>query len=101
MYDFYKGICASQFRMKEQLMYTNARLQKLRRFFADEWEAYRFDLAVSSDKQSKALARQFKYFRWDYADKLLLLYLERCKERHWLTFIQHRSTLEDADIKDL
>jgi hypothetical protein len=72
---FYDKIIEIQFRFKEQFLYRRARLNILRKAFLDETEKYRKELAYSTDKQKKALSKTFKDMDWNYADRLLKLYL--------------------------
>jgi hypothetical protein len=50
----------------------------LQKVFIEEVEQYEFELATSLEKGDKLLASQFKNFKWQYAFKLLSLYLLRC-----------------------
>ena len=58
-------------------------------------------LAVSKKKADLNTLMLFKGYNRDYADKLLIKYLERCKLLHKLAFAQFRAKLPNAKINDI
>ena len=50
-------------------------------------------MSCSSDKQQRKYSVQFANFNKDYADRLLTVYLKKCRERHWFAFVQFRAQL--------
>ena len=53
-----------QFQFCQQLKYFRSQFQKLKRTFIDEMEAYRFELATSTEKAEQNLAAKFKGFKY-------------------------------------
>lgn len=82
-------------------MYKKSRFQRLRHHFEVELSAYGKTLSKSRFKKDHTLRLQLKYFKWDYIESLMAHYLYRCKERHWLCFLQFRATLPNCDIYEL
>ena len=78
-------------------MFSKTRITALKRRFTDFYEKYSFDMVSSSSKADRKYAKEFKYFKHKYADKLLDVYLRRCKDKHWFSFIQFRGILDDCD----
>ncbi len=65
-------------------------------------KTYEFDLAFSEDKNQRQLSKQLKNnFNYEYADKLLDLYMERCKEKHRLAFYQFLRIIKAIDTDEL
>ena len=68
-------------------MCSKSRSAMLKQHFSDYLVQYKDDLCHSKIKEDKSLAASFVYFKWDYAEKLLDLYLVNCKERQCLSFL--------------
>jgi len=54
-------------------------------------------LHISSDKKQQKLSKQFKFFNWEYATRVLELYMVRCKDKHKLAFYQFMRKIESID----
>ena len=52
------------------------------------------ELVHSKDKKDRDLCKNYKYFNWDYAWRLLKLYFEKCKAKHRLAFYQYKISME-------
>jgi hypothetical protein len=74
----------------------------LRDIYKKELMEYKFELESKTNKQDKLLLKNWDTnYNSEYAAKLLSLYLDRCKFRHALAFIQFRKILPDAKLSDL
>ena len=62
---------------------------------------YEYDLSLSTNKEDKKLVKNWGKFNKEYAEKVLMMYLERCKLRHSFAFCQFRKLLPDAKLSDL
>lgn len=47
---------------------------------------YEYDLSLSTNKEDKKLVKNWGKFNKEYAEKVLMMYLERCKLRHSFAF---------------
>jgi hypothetical protein len=64
-------------------------------------EEYEYDLSLSPNKEDKKMVKNWSLFNKEYADKVLQMYLERCKLRHSFAFCQFRKLCPNAKISDL
>jgi len=61
---------------KSKQAVRRAQLEILKRHYLSEFEYYQIELALSKKKQDKILWKNFKNYNYDYATRLLELYLE-------------------------
>ena len=61
---------------KSKQAVRRAQLEILKRHYLSEFEYYQIELALSKKKQDKILWKKFKNYNYDYATRLLELYLE-------------------------
>ena len=90
--------------MRGQIIYGNARLDVLKNIYAKELEKYMEEVSLpSAVKDDQLLSKRYNACKYNskYADKLLNLYMEKCKLRHALAFAQFRKILPKAKISDL
>ena len=52
-------------------------------------------------KEDKKLVSSFKDMNWNLAERLLKLYLVRCRFKHSLVFMQFRKLVPDQDVEEL
>ena len=72
-------------------------MEALRKHFYKELTSYRTELQKSNLRADQKRAQTLiSKFNPDYQDKLLFLYLERCKFVHALAFLQFRRILPNA-----
>ena len=75
--------------MRGQIIYGNARLDVLKNIYAKELEKYMEEVSLpSAVKDDQLLSKRYNACKYNskYADKLLNLYMEKCKLRHALAF---------------
>ena len=66
-----------------------------------EKDIWMCELAKSKKKEDKKLLAEFKNHNQDYAEKLLFLYLARCKLVHKFAFIHYRALCPSGPMYDL
>jgi hypothetical protein len=71
--------------------------------FLSEINEYKIDLEMSDTKEDLLTLKKLNSsaYKGEYTDKLLILYLERCKFIQALAFLQFRKVLPDAKLSDL
>ena len=90
--------------MRGQIIYGNARLDVLKTIYAKELDSYIEEVSLpTASKDDQLLCKRYNAFKYNtkYAEKLLNLYMEKCKLRQSLAFAQFRKILPKAKISDL
>ena len=85
------------------MLYNRARMDFIKGVFEREMELYSWNLLVygKKDKRAKARAEKFSTINWDLCHRILSLYVQRCKFKHSLAFMQYRKLLPGAKICDI
>ena len=77
--------------MRQQLSKDKARLRSLSVFFKKEIDLYAIALTKSRKYQERLLGVHFeKYFNYEYHAQFLNHYMQRCKLKQSLAFLQYR-----------
>jgi uncharacterized C2H2 Zn-finger protein len=86
-----------------QSLFAQTRLDKLFKYYEEEYNRFYFDLHDSKTKEDKKLLKKIDQNKTDkgLGKKLLRLYLDRCKFKHALAFMQFRRILPDAAVDQL
>jgi hypothetical protein len=85
------------------MVFNRARFEFIKGVFVREMELYSWKLLVHGKKEKRAKARADKFhtINWDLCHKLLTFYIQRCKYKHSLAFMQFRKLLPGAKICDI
>ena len=87
--------------MKHQISFTKARTDFITEYWEQELMTYKFALAESPKKKHRKLLNQFIDIDKELERKLLHLFVERCKFKHALCFLQYRKLLPNPAFNDL
>jgi hypothetical protein len=69
---------------------------------AKEMKAYKEELSECKTKADRYIFERFsELYDEELADKVLMMYMTRTKNRHALAFLQFRATLPKAKIGDI
>jgi len=94
--NFCKRIAFLQFRMTSQCALHRYRFESLLKYFRMELNEFAFGLRKSKNKSDKKLYALIPKINNDLIVALLRRYMERCKFRHSLAFLQFRKYLKNA-----
>ena len=85
------------------MLFNRARFDYVKGVFKEEMDLYSWNLLVygKKDKRAKARAEKFATINWDLCHKILKLYIQRCKFKHSLAFMQFRKLLPGAKLSDI
>ena len=101
--DFCRDVKEIQLKMRTQALFNKCRRNKIFSTFSIEREEYTFKLSTSKNKDDPALYKTLTNgtYNFELERRLVLLYLERCKFKHSLAFVQFRRMLPNAKQKEL
>ena len=89
-------------RVRRQISYQEARYRALAAYSQKELDHYAVKLSQSKKPEENFLGTHFEqFFNYEYGEKLLRLYLSRCKLLQSLIFLQYRSKIADQPINHL
>ena len=98
---FFVDVVALQVRMKYTISLNVARKDFITEYWEQETLTYKFALAGSPKKKHKVLLKQFVDIDKELEQKLLSLFIERCKFKHALCFFQYRRLLPRPALTNL
>jgi hypothetical protein len=92
-----------QEKWRAQSLFNQIRLEKLLAYWEEEQNKFFFDLHDSKTKEDQKLLKLMtkNTVNKKLANKLLSLFIDKCRFHHALAFIQSRSTLPDSDLEEL
>jgi len=91
-----KDVIKVQKRVKRQLNYQEARYRALVNVVQIELDTYAVKLSKSKKPEENYLGVHFDdFYNYEYAEKLLRLWLDRCKLKQSLIYFQYRSKIAE------
>ena len=86
--------------MKAQFTYDAFRFDFLKNYFADEIIEYCSELGVSKKKEDKDMLALWGNRDQNLIDQFMILWLERCKYKHSMAFMQARNKQRALNISE-